>query len=201
MHEEHWVKVVVLLVFFVLVTFGVAVLHRISRKERQQRFEDHKKEIAKGVELGVMNEHGESLCVVCGAIAKHPTLVIGRAWFDRIPILSSLNRLYAMPWRYSVVDDWTRGLRLCDRHHDTGRERLEEVLATMRAEHARFNSTQQEKVQVLAQGGLEQLLIEDVERIRKGFGLRGKLRRVMSNGSDDDDVHVLPLRTTDGDEL
>lgn len=127
-------------------------------------------------------------CEVCGAEATHLGVVTGRSWFDRMPFLSRLNTLYGMPWRYTVVDDWSKGRRLCAVHHTCAVQRLEQAHAQMRNDHAQFNAQQHQKISMLDQG-LIQLVREDQELIKQTIGLRGGVRR-----------SIAPLRVVEHDE-
>jgi hypothetical protein len=152
--------------------------------------------VALGVEAGILNRDGEPLCVVCDAVATRCTVRTGKSWFDKIPFLSMLNRLNAMPWRYTVEDDWEAGYRLCAVHRRAAEQRLEQLHHKIRAEHANFNAQQQQKIAMLDQGGLEQLLREDAEQIQRSIGLRGALRASLDSVETEAEVHMLPVRST-----
>ena len=143
------------------------------------------------------NRH--SMCVICGNPATRYSVRTGRPWFDQLPVLRWLNQLYAMPWRYSIVDDFTHGLRLCQSHREAAEQRLEQSHAQMRSEHAQFNASQLQKVAMLEQGGLEQLVREDAEAIKLSIGLRGVVRRSIEQPrllvASREETHVLPVAT------
>lgn len=184
---------VALLLFFAAFYF---IANRSSKKQQVVVEEEREKHVKIGIEKGVLNEYGEPMCVVCGQTATRYGVLTGRAWFDRIPLIARLNTLYAMPWRYTVVDDYEAGHRLCGIHRRAAEHRLEQAHAQMRSDHAQFNAQQQQKVAMLDQGGLEQLLREDTEEIKRKIGFRGVVVRTFER-LPEHAVHVLPVTSTD----
>jgi hypothetical protein len=162
--------------------------------------EERKALIQKGVQQGVLNEYGEPLCRICGQVATKRPVKTGRSWFDQLPFFRGLNRLYAMPMRYSVVEEREAHPQLCSAHRSAAEQRLEHFHATLRSEHSRFNADQEQKVEMMNQGGLLQLLREDSERIRQHIGLGiTRPRKVLDSASQlgRPDLHVLPAQSTD----
>lgn len=197
----EYVKVIALLGFFFAFGCGVFVWNRNQRTSIKEADDERKKAIEHGVKQGILNEYGEPLCVVCKQVATKNAVRTGRSWIDSIPILSLLNKLYSMPWRYTVVEDQEGGHRYCAAHRRAAEQRLEQMHARMRSDHAAFNASQQQKIAMLDQGGLDQLLREDTEVIQREIGLSGSMRRSLDSRGhittgEADKVHVLPVRST-----
>ena len=192
-----WVKVLGLISLFALIAFAVWLASRSSKKREEDERAKVEKAVSEGIEQGILNKYGEPMCVICGQVATRYGVVTGRSWFDKLPIVSRLNTLYSMPWRYKVEDDYERGHRLCTLHRKAAERRLDQLHAQMRSEHAQFNASLQQKVELMDQGGLDQLLREDTEEIKRSIGFKGVVRRSVEARFGEHEVHVLPAATTD----
>jgi len=191
---EDWTKPVALAAFFVLLLGGIMLAVWRSKAAKAKEDEERSAAIKAGVDQGILNEHGQPLCVVCGEVATHPTPRTGRMWIDKIPGLRMLNDLTAMPWRYSVEDDYDAGPRLCKPHRRSAVQHLNRVHAAMRAEHAEFNARQEQKVHMLDQGGLERLVLQEAREIKQQLGLGTAMRTLLGSTPDGDTpnaTHVL----------
>ena len=199
--SEALVQPIGVALFFALLLVALLIAHRVQKKQDEKCAKDRREKIAIGVEKGVCNEDGEPLCVVCKEIATHYMPVTDRMLIDKLPGLKMLNDLTAMPWRYNIADDYTSGFKLCGRHRSTAERRLKEVHAGLRADHAKFNARQHERLELLDRGGLEKLLQNDEGLIQRQLGLvhsmRGTLQDPTSTGMDV--LHVLPGRSSSAD--
>jgi hypothetical protein len=148
------------------------------------------------------DEEKEYPCVICGKLATRFGVYTGRSRFDRIPLLSWVRKLQAMPWGYAVKER-TMGRKVyCEAHRQDAEGLLEEAHAELRAAHAAFNAAQQQKVTALDHGGLDQRLRANFDAILDRLGLLEKgaaqaqprqLEQVASN------VHVMPVASTGGE--
>ncbi len=191
---------------FTLPFFGLVMLvaigwlvwrgQRRARDEQEQAELQRTRMLSEAVARGVTDEYGNPLCAVCGDHAEHYLVGTGRPWFDRLPFVSRTQRLYALPWRYVVIDLPHLGPRLCAVHHRAAVQRLEAIHAELRAEHSRFNAKVQQRVAVLERGGLEQLLREDDADTKEILGLG--MRRIVEPQLPAAEVHVLHTRPGDG---
>lgn len=180
------------LAIFIAALLMIVFSLRASRRQeaKEQLLVDNA--ISEGVAAGVLNESGHPLCAVCGQVATRYGVVTGRSWFDKIPILSRLNQLYSMPWRYTVEDDYENGYRLCSVHRRAAEHRLEQLHSQMRSDHADFNAKMRQKIAMMDQGGLIALLREDSEEIKRSIGFRGVVRRSVESRQLTHEVHILP---------
>jgi hypothetical protein len=89
---------------------------------------------------------------------------VGRARFDDWGPIAWLNRLYALPWRYSVVIEEVGPPVVCKPHNTQAVEHAEHFIGTLRAEHVRFNAQAQDKVMAMNRVTLMQLLRADEDR-------------------------------------
>lgn len=193
-----WVKPVGMAAFFLVGVFVLWLHQRSSKVRRERELAERAVEIEKGVERGVCNERGERLCVVCGEVATSYSVRTGSPWWDIAPFVF-LSKLYALPQKYTVIDDPDNPVCTLDRRAAV--QRLEQEHARLRAEHSRFNARQEQKVLMLDQGGLLQLVREDREEIKRQIGLRGAMRRMLDSSATMEEHHgrtyVLPPATTD----
>lgn len=190
------------IVLFVLSFVVLFILWRVRETRRQDKEQERNaKLIEQGIKDGKLTKDGQPACVVCGAAAAHLLLKTGRTWMETAWGLRTLNRLYAMPWRYRIEDDWEGGPMLCTAHRRVAEQKLEQIHAKWRAEHSEFNAKQQQKIAALEQGGLVQIIIEDTEAIQQSIGLRGAMRRTLDSQvrmlKNTEEVHVLQSESTD----
>ena len=161
------------LVVVTAVVIFIALMLLTRRHKRVKSVEDEElaAKIQIGVENGVLNTYGQPLCVICGKVATRSTPKTGKMWVDKIPGLSLLNELTSMPPRYTIEVTYDDGYRLCLSHYKSAITKLKRFHAQLRSDHARFNSEQQEKVELLDQGGLEKLIKRQAAEIKENLGL------------------------------
>lgn len=165
--------VVTVVALLVLVLFIVGVLVFSVRGERQRAKQMKEDDMARHQAQkarGEVDDHDRPLCLICGDVASRYVPVIDRPWFDKLPLISWVNRLYALPWRYSVVYDVSSGPRLCATHGNLAVEKMEHFVADVRAKHAEFNHEQQQLVMAMNRGGLEESLKDAERQVQARFG-------------------------------
>lgn len=189
--NDAQIQVLVLTVVAVLVFLAVRKIRRGLQEDEAKADAEQKEQIAEGVKRGVLHLNGTPICVSCGGQATEPTVVTGRPWFDQIPIIQHVNRLYGLPWRYTVVEAPELGARFCVNCKRMAREKLEQAHAQIRAEHAQFNADQQDKLAMLDNGGLEDLVAKRVGEIRRAVGIG---RSILTVG--ESETHQLPLTSS-----
>lgn len=185
------------LFLFLLVAISVGTNY-LHKRQKAKHHEEQKQRIQEGMAKGECNEFGEPLCVICGAVALHTMPTTGKMWFDKIPVFSLLNDLMAMPWRYVIEDDMHGAHKLCSRHRKAAERRLKEAHSQLRAEHAQFNARAQERLALLDQGGLEQLLLNDDKLIKQQLGYVKELPTALRNATSSsvDALYILPGRSS-----
>ena len=109
------------------------------------------------VSMGIRTEDGQSTCVVCRLRATEYAPITGVSWMDKFPLL---NRLYSLAPRHVIVDNVDGDLCYCALHRQLAVAILDEAHAQMRADRARFNAAQAQRVIALDGGEVLQLLIE-----------------------------------------
>jgi hypothetical protein len=123
----------------------------LRRKDKKKEEERKQQMIEEGIKLGHLTKDGYPTCIVCGAQAGECSPVTGLSWMDKVPLL---NRLFALPPRYVIVDAFGRGYEFCKIHKDVATAKLEEFHGLLRAERGRFNALQAEQVARMDGGGL-----------------------------------------------
>lgn len=147
----------------ILVFSGLCILVLAIWRYRSQKHEAVEQERAQaaveaGIASGALTADGmHRACKICGGIATDYFPVSAASWMDNLPLL---NRLFSLPPRYVIIDDMSRDLCLCRSHKQVAVKKLEEFHALLRAERARFNSGQADKVSQMDTGGLEQVVRE-----------------------------------------
>lgn len=136
---------------FVLFFVLLGVLRIFRGKRRSKEDEERQRMIDEGIKLGHLTKEGLPACIICGGTASESAPVTGLSWMDRVPLL---NRLFALPPRYVIVNANERGFEYCKIHKDVAQAKLEEFHGLLRAERAHFNAKQAEKVARMDGGGL-----------------------------------------------
>lgn len=152
-------------VLSIMVAVGLATVIIVLWKLRNRRADEeerirHAAAVEEGIRSGALTAQGHPACIVCGLVATEYAPASGASWMDRLPLL---NRLFSLPPRYVIVDEIARDLCLCRLHKAVAVKKLEEFHALLRAERARFNAGQAEKVAQMDGGGLFQI-VEDQHR-------------------------------------
>jgi len=136
------------------------------------------------IRRGSLTSDGRPACLVCGAAATSYVPMSAASWMDRLPLL---NRLFSLPPRYVIVDDVAGDLQLCAIHKAVAVKKLEEFHALLRAERARFNSAQADKVAQMDGGGCIRMVLEQhqeaLRRVRTSDGT--PIPRLSHRASDD----------------
>jgi hypothetical protein len=142
-------------------------------------------------------------CIICGRVATRWGVYTGRSRFDRIPLLSWVRKLQAMPWGYAVKERAIGRKLYCETHRQEAETLLEEAHAELRAAHAAFNAEQQQKILALDHGGLDQRLRANFERILDKLGLLEKPSAASQpkqlEAAQQSNVHVMPVASTGGE--
>lgn len=163
--DDRLVPILGVVAFFVLV-IGAFVLARTMSGRRAEAATEAKRErdkhVQEGIEQGVLAKDpvtGEIYprCAVCGEKAVFFAPISGVSWMDNLPLL---NRLHSLAPRYVIVDNEDAGLQLCKIHKQVATKKLEEFHALLRAERAKFNSVQEDKVAQMDGGALTRALQE-----------------------------------------
>lgn len=144
---------------FLVVFFAVKLLRRREPEKTEEEIAQEK-HVEAGVEQGVLIRDVVTgavypRCLVCGGRATLYAPVSGTSWMDSLPLL---NRLHSLAPRYVIVDDEEAGLLLCALHKKLATKKLEEFHAMLRAERAKFNSMQEDKVAQMDGGALTRAL-------------------------------------------
>lgn len=134
----------------IIIIFTVLKLAR--RKGKKEAEEERARMIEEGIKLGHLTKDGYAACVICGTRATENAPITGLSWMDTLPLL---NRLFALPPRYVIIDAEGRGFEYCKIHKDVAVAKLEEFHGLLRAERAHFNAKQAEKVAKTDGGGLQ----------------------------------------------
>lgn len=151
--------------FLIVICVALFVLFASGRK-RHAQLESERAAKIRDVSAPPRDNYEIYACVVCGAEATRRAVRTGRPWYDDLPLIRALNTLWSMPWRYTIAEDWNAPPKLCSAHRESAERKLERVHANWRARHAEFNALIQEESSVLDQGGLEQHLRDDYQRIQ-----------------------------------
>lgn len=189
-------RIVAIVVFFIVMIFGVILAVRVTRRRDIELETERQAKIRELAATGAVDEYGQNVCVICGAPATRLTVRTGRPWFDSIPLLATLNRLWGMPWKYAIVDDRELGGRLCSSHRRSAEAKLERIHSSWRSRHAEFNAAIQEEALMLDQGGLEQILREEQTKIKSIYVIRQRLDSVSPAllkehvGDEHEEVHL-----------
>lgn len=163
--DDRLVPILGVVALFALV-IGAFVLTRIMSGRRSAADAEAKRErdkhVQEGIDQGVLARDpvtGEvySRCAVCGEKAVSFAPISGVSWMDNLPLL---NRLHSLAPRYVIVDNEDAGLQLCKIHKQVATKKLEEFHALLRAERAKFNSAQEDKVAQMDGGALTRALQE-----------------------------------------
>jgi hypothetical protein len=155
--DDRILAVVFLLGVFVLSIAAIAIYQRKTKHRRDAEEAELRAQEEEMVRQGVRTPGGDLACMVCGVRATDYMPVSGASWMDKLPLL---NRLFSLPPRY-VIEDNTRGdLCLCRIHHSVATKKLEEFHAILRAERARFNAGQEERVAAIDSGELMKVVME-----------------------------------------
>jgi len=149
-----------------LCVFGVALWRLRYRGAEAEEQAQRQAIIEQGVATGELTSDGHRTCVICGERATEYFPASIASWMDQIPLL---NRLFSLPPRYVIADDVPRDLCLCRSHKAVAVKKLEEFHAILRAERARFNSAQQDKVSQMDTGGLEQCVLEQHQQTQRAL--------------------------------
>lgn len=183
----------ILVVATAIIIFVVLVV-TTRRHKRVKAVEDEElaANIKTGFDKGILNANGQPLCIACSKVATYCTPKTGKMWVDKIPGLSLLNELTSMPPRYSIELSDDDGPRLCASHYKSALTKLKRFHAQLRSDHARFNSEQQEKVELLDQGGLEKLIKRQAAEIQENLGI-GEVKALLDS-SHDLDTDAQPTR-------
>jgi hypothetical protein len=140
-------------------------------------------------------------CIICGKEATRYGVCTGRSWFDRIPFLSWISQLQAMPWRYSIAEEWSGQLKYCEAHRKNAESTLEQAHQALRAELAEFNLGQQQRITDLDHGELDQILRRSFDAMLVRLGLAGTIaatvtRPQLETTTTTKAIHVMPVATT-----
>jgi len=161
--DDRLVPILGVVALFVLV-IGAFVFSKVMQGRRAETAAAAKRErdkhVQEGIEQGVLAKDpvtGEIYprCAVCGEKAVSFAPISGVSWMDNLPLL---NRLHSLAPRYVIVDNEDAGLQLCKIHKQVATKKLEEFHALLRAERAKFNSAQEDKVAQMDGGALTRAL-------------------------------------------
>ncbi len=188
----------------ILVAVGLATVIVVVWKLRNRRADEEERArraalIEEGIRTGALTAQGVPACIVCGGAASEYAPMSAASWMDKLPLL---NRLFSLPPRYVIVDDLARDLCLCRLHKAVAVKKLEEFHALLRAERARFNAGQAEKVAQMDGGGLFQIVDEQhrsAERSLRTASVTPMPRLPMPRAGEQDEASVT-LVTASGPE-
>jgi len=155
--DDRLASILILLGAFIAAVAAIGLYNLKSRKQRQQAQLDAQDRQDELVRMGLLTSEGYPACIVCGVTASKYMPVSGVSWMDNLPLL---NRLFSLPPRYVIVDNVQGDLCLCRAHHSVATKKLEEFHAVLRAERARFNSSQEERVAAIDGGELMKIVME-----------------------------------------
>lgn len=160
------------IVFFLgLCIIGLAVWRWRAGKADEEEAARQAELREAAIRRGSLTSDGRPACLVCGAAATSYVPMSGASWMDRLPLL---NRLFSLPPRYVILDDVAGDLQLCAIHKAVAVKKLEEFHALLRAERARFNSAQADKVAQMDGGGCIRMVLEQhqeaLRRVRTADG-------------------------------
>jgi hypothetical protein len=149
----------------IMFAVGLSIIFIVVWRIRNRRSDEEEKVrqaslVEEGIRSGALTADGARACIVCGAQATEYSPMSAASWMDQLPLL---NRLFSLPPRYVIVDDLAGDFRVCRLHKSVAVKKLEEFHALLRAERARFNAAQAEKVAQMDGGGLFQI-VEDQHR-------------------------------------
>jgi len=170
-----WVAVFGLLIWFIARSSKVAKQRRAEEEERRVRY------IEEGVKKGILAVDGRVICVTCKEPTSDPqaTPRTGRTWIDKLPGLSWLDRLYSLPSRYGIEDNDQLGQRLCPSCKRSAVEILHNFHSQLRAEQAKFNASQRQKIETMERGGLEKMVASQIEEAQQALGIVAYRRQLM----------------------
>ncbi len=143
----------------------VLVFVRIVRRKRTPENDEREKHILEGIKRRELDRNpvtGEvfSTCSICRGRATDYPPATDKSWMDSVPML---NWLFSLPPRYVIVDNTDDGYTLCKIHKQVTVKKLEEFHALLRAERARFNAGQEEKVASMGSGGLHLMVMKQFQ--------------------------------------
>lgn len=196
---DETIRLIGIVTFLALCAGGVALWTHRSRREDARLEQERAEKIRQSFEAGETDEHGNPKCVVCGARATCYTVRTGQHWSADIWFVRTLNRLWALPWRYTIVDDEELGPRLCSAHRRSAEAKLDHVHNGWRSRHASLNAAIHEESSVLDQGGLEASLIEEHNRIKSVFRPRPPSDSQASLDANEE-IPLLPLNVSGDNE-
>ncbi len=155
--DDKILAVVALLGAFIASIAAIAIYQRRTRHKRELEESETRELEAEMVRQGVRTRNGDLACMVCGVRATDFMPVSGASWMDKLPLL---NRLFSLPPRYVIEDNTHGDPCLCRIHHSVATKKLEEFHAILRAERARFNAGQEERVAAIDSGELMKVVME-----------------------------------------
>lgn len=199
LQSDAWVAPASVVLFICCLVLGILFAFRSEKRREALQAEEHAAAVKEMHERGEADIYGRPVCLICGDVATQYVPIIDKAWFDHLPIVSWINRLYSVPWRYTVTVDIDSGRRLCTTHGTLAQEKMEHFAALLRSAHAAFNAEQQHKVAAMNRGGLERELRTVETELQEAFGNRPSLTGIHPPAPTQSTVGssiALPPRTT-----
>jgi hypothetical protein len=170
---------------------------RYHKVEAEQR-EREKRAIEDGIRQGVLTKDGRPACMICSAAASEYAPVTGKSWMDKLPML---NRLFSLPPRYTIEDDIQGDICLCRSHKHVAVKKLEEFHALLRAERARFNAAQEDKVAQMDGGGLHRIVKQQYQESVRALSHHTPMPDVPKQLSAANDEPMTTIVTTGGGSM
>lgn len=173
------------LMLFTGIALVIIVVWRIrSRRADQEETERQREVVDRGIRAGILTPDGTGrACVVCACtgrttVATEYIPISAASWMDKLPLL---NRLFSLPPRYVIEDDVASDLALCRSHKQVAVKKLEEFHALIRAERARFNAQQEDKVAHMDGGGLMRVVEEQHKIAVRNLEVHTPLPRLVAS--------------------
>jgi hypothetical protein len=161
-----------------------------AREEAEERefLEEMSRQVKQLHQAGVVDEHGQPLCEVCGEVATHPYPEIGPSDLDKKALVRWFAKLHSMPWHYTVKVVSSRP-RVCRAHAEQAHEVLEAFASTLRAEHGSFNQRLQNRCLHMNRGDLIRQLRKEEDLVRSEYkdALTPPAERVFKQGESPDE--------------
>jgi len=158
---------------FAFIALVVGTLRRMSQSRAARERSEREAALQAGIEAGHLLPDGKPACIVCGtAEATHALPDVGLSWFER---MNPLRSLYGSVHLYRRIEDKFGEARLCAADLVLYEALVDDQLAEIRRDSARFSADVDRRISRLRGG--EAVLAAQVERDRSIKSIRATYAR------------------------